>query len=57
MDDQFHLKGLITIRHPEDDGLPRHAKDAHGRLLVGAAIGAGANTMERAEALVAAAPT
>ncbi len=55
VDDQFHLKGLITIKDIQKMmAFPNACKDAHGRLLVGAAIGAGANTMERAEALVAA---
>ncbi len=55
VDEHFHLKGLITIKDIQKMmAFPSACKDAHGRLLVGAAIGASANTMERAEALVAA---
>ncbi len=55
VDDSGHLRGLITAR----DVLrltehPRAARDGQGRLLVGAAIGAVGDYMERAEALVAA---
>jgi IMP dehydrogenase len=55
VDESFHLRGLITAR----DVLrltehPNAARDAQGRLLVGAAIGAVGDYMERAEALVAA---
>ena len=50
-----HLRGLITAR----DVLrltehPQAARDSQGRLLVGAAIGAVGDYLERAEALVAA---
>lgn len=50
-----HLRGLITAR----DVLrlsehPNAARDSQGRLLVGAAIGAVGDFLERAEALVAA---
>jgi IMP dehydrogenase len=55
VDEAGHLRGLITARdvlrlteHPDA------ARDIHGRLLVGAAIGAVGDYMERAEALVAA---
>jgi IMP dehydrogenase len=55
VDDTGHLRGLITAR----DVLrltehPNAARDSQGRLLVGAAIGAVGDYMERAEALVAA---
>jgi IMP dehydrogenase len=55
VDDSGHLRGLITAR----DVLrltehPNAARDSQGRLLVGAAIGAVGDYMERAEALVAA---
>jgi IMP dehydrogenase len=55
VDDTGHLRGLITAR----DVLrvtehPNAARDAQGRLVVGAAIGAVGDYMERAEALVAA---
>ncbi|HEY0582599.1 MAG TPA: IMP dehydrogenase [Chloroflexota bacterium] len=55
VDDSGHLRGLITAR----DVLrltehPNAARDSQGRLLVGAAIGAVGDYMERADALVAA---
>lgn len=47
------LKGLITIKDIEKAiQFPNAAKDAQGRLLVGAAIGISKDTAERAEALV-----
>lgn len=47
------LKGLITIKDIEKAiQFPNAAKDAQGRLLVGAAIGISKDTYERAEALV-----
>src|ERR671938_106292 len=53
VDDTGHLRGLITAR----DVLrltehPQAARDAQGRLVVGAAIGAVGDYMERAQALV-----
>lgn len=53
VDDQMILKGLITIKDIEKAiQFPNAAKDAHGRLLAGAAIGISKDTFERAEALV-----
>ncbi len=53
VDDQGHLKGLITIKDIEKAiQFPHAAKDRHGRLVVGAAVGTGKNTMERVDALV-----
>ena len=53
MDDDFNLKGLITIKDIEKQiKYPLSAKDAQGRLLCGAAIGITANVLERVEALV-----
>ncbi len=53
VDEHFMLKGLITIKDIEKTRqFPNSTKDAKGRLRVGAAIGVGAGTMERAEALV-----
>lgn len=47
------LKGLITIKDIEKAiQFPNAAKDAQGRLLVGAAIGISKDTFERTEALV-----
>ncbi len=53
VDDNFNLKGLITIKDIEKQiKYPLAAKDAQGRLLCGAAIGITRNIMERTEALV-----
>ncbi len=53
VDEQGHLKGLITIKDIEKAiQFPKAAKDAQGRLLVGAAVGIGKNTIERVDALV-----
>jgi IMP dehydrogenase len=47
------LKGLITIKDIEKAiQFPNAAKDAQGRLLVGAAIGISKDTLERTKALV-----
>ena len=47
------LKGLITIKDIEKSiQYPNSARDKSGRLLVGAAVGTAANTMERVAALV-----
>lgn len=48
------LKGLITIKDIEKAiRYPNAAKDSKGRLLAGAAVGIGADSLERAEALIA----
>ena len=53
VDDEFNLKGLITIKDIEKQiKYPLAAKDAQGRLLCGAAVGITRNVMERVEALV-----
>ena len=53
VDDDFNLKGLITIKDIEKQiKYPNSAKDAQGRLLCGAAVGITANCLERTEALV-----
>ena len=53
VDENNKLKGLITIKDIEKAiEFPNAAKDAQGRLLVGAAIGVSKDTFERAEALV-----
>ena len=53
VDDDFNLKGLITIKDIEKQiKYPLAAKDAQGRLLCGAAVGITRNVMERVEALV-----
>ncbi len=53
VDDDFNLKGLITIKDIEKAiKYPLAAKDAQGRLLCGAAVGISANVLERVAALV-----
>ncbi len=53
IDDKGYLKGLITIKDIEKTiQYPNSAKDINGRLLVGAAVGVTADTMERSAALV-----
>ena len=53
VDDDFNLKGLITIKDIEKQiKYPMSAKDEQGRLLCGAALGITANVLERAAALV-----
>ena len=53
VDDDFNLKGLITIKDIEKQiKYPLSAKDEKGRLLCGAGVGITANMMERVEALV-----
>ncbi len=55
VDGQGRLRGLITIKDIEKARkFPQAAKDASGRLLVAAAIGVSADSMDRAEALVGA---
>ncbi len=55
VDDNYHLKGLITIKDIEKAiQYPNSARDDNGRLLVGAALGVTADVLERAEKLVAA---
>ncbi|MCI8282046.1 MAG: IMP dehydrogenase [Lachnospiraceae bacterium] len=53
VDDDFNLKGLITIKDIEKQiKYPLSAKDSQGRLLCGAGVGITANMMERVTALV-----
>lgn len=53
VDKKGYLKGLITIKDIEKAiQYPNSAKDANGRLLVGAAVGTAANTFDRVAALV-----
>ena len=53
VDDDFNLKGLITIKDIEKAiKYPLAAKDSRGRLLCGAGVGITANVLERVEALV-----
>jgi IMP dehydrogenase len=54
VDDQYNLKGLITVKDIQKKlKYPNAAKDAQGRLRVGAAIGSSGDFMERAQELVA----
>lgn len=53
VDADFNLRGLITIKDIEKaKTYPHSARDKQGRLLVGAAVGVTADTLERASALV-----
>ena len=53
VDDNFNLKGLITIKDIEKAvRYPNSARDNDGRLLCGAAIGVTHNMMDRVDALV-----
>jgi IMP dehydrogenase len=53
VDDHNNLKGLITVKDIEKmEKYPDACKDNFGRLRVGAAIGVGADRMERTEALI-----
>lgn len=52
VDDDFNLKGLITIKDIEKAiKYPLAAKDDKGRLLCGAGVGITANVLERVDAL------
>jgi len=54
VDDQYNLKGLITVKDIQKKlKYPLAAKDPQGRLRVGAAIGATGDYLERAQELVA----
>ena len=53
VDEEGHLKGLITIKDIEKKiQYPNSAKDERGRLLCGAAVGIGADLMDKIRALV-----
>ncbi|UJF26946.1 IMP dehydrogenase [Planococcus sp. 107-1] len=53
VDNDGVLKGLITIKDIEKViEFPNAAKDTHGRLIVGAAVGVTSDTMKRVEQLV-----
>jgi IMP dehydrogenase len=53
VDEQYHLKGLITYKDIlKRIQYPNAAKDQLGRLRVGAAVGVGADVRERVEALI-----
>ncbi|MDW8130841.1 MAG: IMP dehydrogenase [Bryobacterales bacterium] len=53
VDEEYNLKGLITVKDIQKKlKYPNAAKDAHGRLRVGAAIGVTGDYLERAQELV-----
>ncbi len=53
IDAEDRLKGLITVKDiTKQTTFPNAARDDHGRLRVGAAVGVGAGTEERVDALV-----
>lgn len=53
VDNQFNLKGLITIKDIEKTiQFPKASKDVNGRLLAAAAVGVGRDAVSRVEALV-----
>ena len=53
VDDDFNLKGLITIKDIEKQiKYPNAAKDDQGRLLCGAGVGITADVLDRVQALV-----
>jgi IMP dehydrogenase len=53
VDEDFHLKGLITVKDiTKQTNFPNAARDEHGKLRVGAAVGVGEGTEERVAALV-----
>ncbi|MFD3611587.1 IMP dehydrogenase [Streptomyces atroolivaceus] len=55
VDDAGILKGLITVKDfKKAEQYPNAAKDAEGRLLVGAAVGASPEALDRAQALASA---
>ncbi len=52
VNDAFQLKGLITVKDiTKQTSFPNAARDAQGKLRVGAAVGVGEGTEERVEAL------
>jgi len=53
IDDEFHLRGLITVKDIQKaEDKPLATKDGQGQLRVGAAVGTGVDTEDRVEALV-----
>jgi IMP dehydrogenase len=54
VDENYMLKGLITVKDIQKKlKYPNAAKDEQGRLRVGAAVGSGADFLERAQELMA----
>ncbi|CAG7600103.1 IMP dehydrogenase [Actinacidiphila bryophytorum] len=55
VDEDGRLRGLITVKDfVKAEQYPNAAKDSEGRLVVGAAVGAGPEALDRAQALVGA---
>jgi len=55
LNDASELRGLFTVKDiTKQTSFPNAARDAHGKLRVGAAVGVGEGTEERVELLVAA---
>ncbi|MGD8577210.1 MAG: IMP dehydrogenase, partial [Thiohalophilus sp.] len=53
VNDNFELRGLVTVKDIQKaTEFPNACKDEYGQLRVGAAVGVGAGTEERVEALV-----
>jgi IMP dehydrogenase len=53
VNDAFELRGLITVKDiQKSTSHPNASKDEHGKLLVGAAVGVGADNDERIDLLV-----
>ncbi|MEO8082074.1 MAG: IMP dehydrogenase [Caldimonas sp.] len=53
VNDAFELRGLMTVKDiTKQTSFPSAARDAHGKLRVGAAVGVGEGTEERTELLV-----
>lgn len=53
VDDAFKLRGMMTVKDMNKaQSHPNSAKDSRGRLIVGAAVGAGSDTEHRIAALV-----
>src|SRR5512134_2394725 len=52
VNDAFELRGLMTVKDiTKQTSFPYAARDAHGKLRVGAAVGVGEGTEERVDAL------
>jgi IMP dehydrogenase len=53
VNDAFELRGLMTVKDiTKQTSFPNAARDAHGKLRAGAAVGVGDGTEERVELLV-----
>ena len=53
VNDAFELRGLVTVKDiTKQSNFPNAARDPHGKLRVGAAVGVGDGTEERVELLV-----